>query len=167
MIAVEAEQPFLVVAVGAAPGQVKGVGFGTGRALPVVVVDRIGIAHAAFKAVVAGAQGQFVPGVEAVVAAQAEGLADPGVIQAAEALVLGLGGRQAYPGVVGTAVPAGPQIGDAMVADVHVAGAPALLMAVLGDDVDHPQEGVGTKGIGVGAAHHLDAFDLVDGQGQG
>jgi hypothetical protein len=147
VVAVDADQPLFLVVEGAPPGQVNGAGFDSGGALPVVVVDRIGVAHAAFKAVVAGAQGEFVPGVEAIVAAQAEGLADAGVIQAPEAVVADPRCRQAQAQVVTAAGPAGADVGDAAIAGVDLTGGATLLMAVPGDDVDHAQEGIGAVSI--------------------
>ena len=35
-----------------------------------------------------------------------------------------------------------------------------------GDDVDHPLEGVGAVGPAVGRAHHLDALDVIDADGE-
>ncbi len=38
--------------------------------------------------------------------------------------------------------------------------------AVAGGDVDNAGEGVGTKGGGIGAAHHLNTLNIIDANGQ-
>lgn len=163
---VEAGQPFPVVAGGVAPGEVQVVGFRGQRALGVVAEDRVGVALATFEGVGAGAHGELVAGIEPVVAAQAEGLADARVVDAAEAVVAGAGGRDAHPQAVVAVAPAGLEVGDAVVAQVGLGSAALVLARVAGDDVDHPEKGVGPEGVGVGAADDLDALDLVDGEGE-
>ena len=167
VVAVKADQPLLVVGNRAAPSEVDGAALAGCGALGIVAEGRVRVALVALDMVVARAQGEFVTGVDAVIAAQAEGLAVARVAHAGESVVAGLGGGEAHAESVAASGPAGMGIGDAMIADVDLARGAPVLVAVAGDDVDHAKKGVGPVGVGVGAADNLDALDFLDREGQG
>ncbi|MNC26728.1 hypothetical protein D3C75_748710 [compost metagenome] len=81
-----------------------------------------------------------------------------------EAVVLLPGQRQAKITTAGAKALAGvPVVDAALAAGVLQAGALTVDRATAGD-ADHPHQGVGAVADGVGAAEHLDALDVLDGQ---
>ncbi|MNO85320.1 hypothetical protein D3C76_766910 [compost metagenome] len=82
-----------------------------------------------------------------------------------EAIVLLAGQRQAHVAAIPAEAVAGVEIVDAVLAAGHLQPRAMAVGRVAGKDVDHGHQRVGAVADRVGAAEHLDALDILHGQG--